>query len=363
MESTISRRNFLALTSLTAMGITLSKADVFANILKPNSKFGGVQIGAITYSFRSMPHDVDQLIQFCVDCNISAIELMGDPAEDFAGKPKAPFRMGPPMGGTPPRGAGGQPGGPPPGGGQRPAGGPPPAGGMQGQRPQMTDEQRKQMAEYAVQVAEWRKTASMDKFKEVGKKFKKAGISIYAFKPNAFGANNTDAEVEYGMQAAKALGATSVTVELPTDPKQSQRLGDLAAKNQIFVGYHEHLQATDTLWDEALAQSPYNSMNLDCGHYIAAGGANTKASLLALIEAKHDRITSLHIKDRTNKERGQGNLAWGSGDTPLKEILLLMKEKKYKFPASVELEYEIPAGSNAIIEVTKCVAYCKALLG
>ncbi len=356
IENEISRRKFLTISSLATLGLTIVDSQLMAkSLLKPNSKFGGVQIGVITYSFRSMPHDVDQLINFCLESNISAIEMMGDPAEEFAGKPKAPFRMGPPAGG-PPRGPQAA-GGPPPAGAPAPGQGPGP-----GQRPQMTDEQRKQMAEYGKQVAEWRATVSMDKFAEVGKKFKKAGIKIYAFKPNAFGANNSDVEVEYGMRAAKALGATSVTVELPTDPAQTKRLGDLGAKHQVYVGYHAHLQATDTLWDEALAQSPYNSLNLDCGHYIAVGGTNTKESLLALIQAKHDRITSMHIKDRTNKAHGSGNLAWGSGDTPIKEILLLMKEKGYKFPASIELEYEIPPGSNAIIEVGKCVLFAKNIL-
>ncbi|MDZ7933384.1 MAG: sugar phosphate isomerase/epimerase [Emticicia sp.] len=326
MKNQLSRRDFMAIAPLATLGFVLSKrSNTWLD--KPNSKFNGVQIGAITFSFRSMPHDIDQLLQFCIDCNVSAIEMMGDPAEDFAGKPKNPnpFRMGPPS-----------------------------------QRPQMTEEQKAQMAEYNKTVAAWRATASMDKFKEIRKKFNAAGVTIYAFKPNAFGANNSDTEIEYGMNAAKALGATSVTLELPTDSAQTKRLGDLGAKNKVYVGYHAHLQATDSLWDEALKQSPYNSLNLDCGHYIAVGGKNTKESLLALIEAKHDRITSIHIKDRTAD--GKGNLAWGKGDTPLKEILTLMKTKKYKFPATVELEYEIPEGSNAVKEVAKCVAYAKGLL-
>jgi len=325
----ISRRNFLTVAPLAGAGLMLSNPLDFL-AMKPNSKFAGVQVGTITYSFRSMPHDVDQLLQFLLEANVSAIELMGDPAETYAGKPASPVRMGPP-----------------------------PAGG---QRPQMTDEQRAQIAEYNKKVAEWRATVAMDKFVEIRKKFKKAGVSIYAFKPNAFGPNNSDAEVEYGMRAAKALGATSVTLELPTDPKQSQRLGDLAAKHKIFVGYHNHTQATDTLWDEALKQSPYNSINLDAGHYVAAGGKNTRESLLAFIEAKHDRITSMHVKDRQTPTNGAGNLEWGKGDTPLKEMLTLMRDKKYKFPATVELEYTVPEGSNAVKEVAKCVAYAKQLL-
>jgi sugar phosphate isomerase/epimerase len=328
-----SRRQFLINGSLVSLGVLWASQAAVSKTLfaeKPNSKFGGVQIGAITYSFRSMPGSVDDLIKYCIACNISAIELMGDAVEDYAGKPKS----------TMPRPAyvPGQP------------------------RPQMSDEQRAAMAKYNTEVADWRAGVSMDKYKEVRKMFNDAGISIYAFKPNALGPNNTDREVEYALKAAKALGASSVTIELPTDLKQSQRLGDLASKHQVYIGYHAHLQATDTAWDAALAQSPFNSLNLDCGHYIAAGGPNTTATLLALIEAKHDRITSMHIKDRKSKENGGQNVVWGQGNTPLKEILGLLKSKKYKFPASIELEYDLPAGSDAVQETKKCVEYAKAIL-
>jgi sugar phosphate isomerase/epimerase len=129
------------------------------------------------------------------------------------------------------------------------------------------------------------------------------------------------------------------------------------------VGYHAHTQATDTAWDVALAQSPYNSINLDCGHYIAAGGANTASTLLAFIEAKNARITSMHLKDRKTKENGAANVEWGKGDTPIKDILQLLKKKKYNIPVSVELEYDIPEGSDAVKEVKKCVMFAKQALG
>ena len=333
-QKTNSRRKFLTQSAFLGAGVFLSK-DILA-LANADSKFGGVQIGAITYSFRSLPTDVDKIIEYCKQAGVSALELMGDTAEAFAGSPAAntmPMRM---MG--------------------------PPPGAAPGQRPQMTDEQRKAMAERMQKGREWRETVSMDKFVELRKKFKDAGITIYAYKPNALGENNSDGEIEYAMKAAKALGATSVTVELPTKPEQSKRLGDIAAKHKVYVGYHAHLQATDTAWDVALAQSPYNSLNLDCGHYIAAGGANTKETLLKLIEAKHDRITSMHLKDRTTKEKGQKNLVWGTGDTPIIEVLQLMKKNKYKFPATIELEYEVPADSDAVKEVAKCVEYAKKAL-
>jgi sugar phosphate isomerase/epimerase len=329
-----SRRAFLTQSALLGAGVFFSR-DLLA-FANPDSKFGGVQIGTITYSFRSLPTDVDKVIEYCNKAGISALELMGDTAEAYAGSPVAntqPMRMMAP-----------------------------PPGAAPGQRPQMTDEQRKAMADRVQKGREWRETVSMDKFVELRKKFNDAGITIYAYKPNALGENNSDGEIEYAMKAAKALGAKSVTVELPTKPEQSKRLGDIGAKHKVYVGYHAHLQATDTAWDVALDQSPYNSLNLDCGHYIAAGGSNTKESLLALIEAKHDRITSMHLKDRTTKEHGQKNLLWGTGDTPIVEVLQLMKKKKYKFPATIELEYEVPADSDAVKEVAKCVEYAKKAL-
>jgi sugar phosphate isomerase/epimerase len=70
----------------------------------------------------------------------------------------------------------------------------------------------------------------------------------------------------------------------------------------------------------------------------------------------------MHIKDRKNKVNGSKNMPWGEGDTPLKEILTLLKTKKYKIPASIELEYDIPAGSDAVKETKKCFEYAKAIL-
>lgn len=320
-----SRRAFLASGTMASIGLLLASQQSFASQwAKPNSKFKGVQIGAITYSYRGMPGSIQEIISYLADSGVSATELMGDAVEEFAGRPKSPIQWRPGV--------------------------------------KLTDEQRAQMAVYQKEVAAWRETASLDKYKEVRAMLDQAGIKVYAYKPNAFGPNNSDAEVEHALKAAKVLGASSVTLELPTDLKHTQRLGDLGAKHGVYFGYHAHLQATDTAWDAALAQSPYNSLNLDCGHYIAAGGPNTKESLLALIAAKHDRISSMHIKDRLNKENGGKNMPWGEGNTPLKEILTLLKEKKYKFPATIELEYDIPAGSNAVKEVKICVEYAKKIL-
>lgn len=319
----LSRRQFFGRTAAAMSGIALASnafsAPAFIrNLGKPNSKFNGVQIGAITYSFRSLPGDAESVLKYCVDCNISAIELMGPTAEAFAG---APHTSTQPMGGG---------------------------------RQQVSAEER---AERSKAIAAWRASVSMDKFEQLRKMYKDAGVSIYAYKPNALGEDNTDAEVEYALRAAKALGATHVTVELPKDPAQSKRLGMIANKHKIAVAYHGHTQQTFTSWDEAIAQAKYNGANCDVGHYVAAG-----FDPIPLLESKHDHIYSIHLKDRKSKDNGGENMPWGEGDTPLVKVLQLMKKNKYKFPGSIELEYKIPEGSDAIKEVSKCVEFCRKAL-
>lgn len=331
MSSHPTRRAFLYQSSLASLGVLVAGKSAFANGLfqsTPNSLIKGVQIGVTTYSFRSLPGHPDKLLQYCIDSNINAVELKGDEVEDYLGKPVNPVKLPPRVAGQP--------------------------------RQELSEETKAQIKQYQQDVAAWRESVSMDGFEGVRKKFNAAGIHIFAYKPNALAPENTDGEIMYALRAAKALGATSVSVELPSDPAQTKRLGDLAGKAKVYIGYHAHLQASETAWDTALAQSPYNTLNLDCGHYMAAG--NTKESLLSLIESKHQRITSMHLKDRKTKANGGKNMPWGEGDTPLKEILALMKEKKYKMPATIELEYDVPPGSDAVKETKKCRDYAQMLL-
>jgi sugar phosphate isomerase/epimerase len=176
---------------------------------------------------------------------------------------------------------------------------------------------------------------------------------------------NQDEEIEYAMKATKALGADYVTAEL-TDEANTKRISYYAEKHNVKVGYHGHLQSTDIAWDFALNDSENNYINLDIGHYIAVGGDNTKETLLKFIEKNHDRICSLHLKDRNAptemSPNDRDNKIWGQGDTPIKEVLLLMQKNSYDFTATIEREYPIPEGSNVVDEVIKCMDYCKSVL-
>jgi sugar phosphate isomerase/epimerase len=169
---------------------------------------------------------------------------------------------------------------------------------------------------------------------------------------------NSDADINYAMQAGKMLGANHVTLELPNDPLHSLRLGKLAQKNGIKVAYHGHEQQHAHWWDTALEQSSHNAINLDLGHYTAAGNTDS----LEFIQKQHKTILSMHVKDRQNPENGKKNLPFGQGDTPIKEVLKLMRDQNYNFPATVEYEYRTPKDSSVIEEVKKSIEYCKNAL-
>src|SRR5262249_13029589 len=187
---------------------------------KPNSLIDGVQIGTITYSYRSLPdQSAEATLRYIVDSGVSAIELMGGPVESFAGAPTAG------RGGGPGRGAGGARG---PGGrgrGQRGEGNPaelPPgakmgewhghqcvipeegsgaggtarAGGAGGRgRGQAAPEEQAAQQEQAAKVKAWRTSVSMDPFKKLRKMYNDAGVTIYAWKQ--LSPNMSDEEFEY----------------------------------------------------------------------------------------------------------------------------------------------------------------------
>jgi sugar phosphate isomerase/epimerase len=337
-----------------------------ANLLaaKPNSVFGGVQLGVITYSFRDMPDahtNGDTMLKYIVDSGSSGIELMSDAAEAWAGVPAAPAQPGGRGGGA--RGGSGGGGARGPRGGSGglgfgggPRGGSGPRGGGGGGGRQASPEQQA----HAEAVKAWRLSVSMDKYKAFRKLYNDAGVSIYAFKlPPTPGMS--DDEIDYIFNVAKTLGSTHVTGELPTDLVFAKRQGDFALKHGLLMAYHAHEQATATAWDGVLEVSKGNAVNIDCGHYYAGTGL----SPVPVLEKLHARIASCHLKDRTPSTPGHDgeNLPWGQGSTPIAEILKTIQKNKWKFPASVELEYQVPAGSDSVIEVKKCIEYARKALG
>jgi sugar phosphate isomerase/epimerase len=102
-----------------------------------------------------------------------------------------------------------------------------------------------------------------------------------------------------------------------------------------------------------MALSPYFKVNLDIGHFTAAN-----FDAVAYIRENHEHITHLHIKDR--KRNDGTNEQFGDGDTPIKQVLALLKEKK--FPIRAFVEYEYVGIRTSPEEVKRCMEYMRAAL-
>ena len=307
--------------------VAMPAARVWA--ARPNSVFGGVQVGInAPYSFHNIPGGADDILSYMTQTNISAAELRLQPVEAFLKAP-APWIA--------PRGE-----------------------GRGAARPPLTPEQKAEQSAAGEAIQKWRLAQSMEPFKAFRKKYEDAGVLIQIVKYD--GINTfTDDVVDYCFQVAKALGAYAISCEIPVS--QTERLGQFAAKHKMMVGYHGHGNLTDpeafgrlAAWEQAFGYSRYNGANVDIGHFFAATGT----SPAAWIKEHHERVTHVHIKDR--KANNGPNMPFGQGDTPIKEILLMMKKEKYKFQATIEMEYPVPEGSTLLAEIGKCVRYCQDIL-
>lgn len=354
----LSRRKFLGNTATIAafsmipvnyLGKNIDKAATSA-VTAPGSNFGGVQIGAITYSWRSMPGGVENVIKYCKEAGLSSIELMSNDVEEFLGAPKNPMMgmFGPPPGPRPTAAAPGTQ--PAPTAPAAPAGPP--------QRRELTQEQKDAIAKYNTEMKAWRLALPMSKFEEVRKMFENAGINIPIVKFSP--ARWSDEEIDYAFQAAKALGAKGITEEIGEEAVK--KLGPIAEKHGMYAIFHNHMQfATPGFsYDPFLAISPAVMMNFDTGHFWGSTGLHPNT----IIEKYHDRIFSIHLKDKTGPKTDPANTneVWGQGESPLADILLLIKKNKWPIYCDIELEYDIKPWSNAVKETKTCVEYARQIL-
>lgn len=206
-------------------------------------------------------------------------------------------------------------------------------------------------------LRQWRLSTPMDFFAGVGKRFEDAGVKIHSYTMN-YTSNFTDEEIDKTFEQAKALGTNIVASS--TQVSMAKRLLPYAEKHKTLLAFHGHSNtrdanefATPESFQSALEQSKYARINLDIGHFFAAG-----YDPVAFIQEHHDKITHLHIKDR--KKNDGPNMPWGEGDTPIKQVLLLLKEKKYPIPAFVEYEYR--GAGTPVEEVKKCLDYMRQVL-
>jgi sugar phosphate isomerase/epimerase len=311
-----SRRDFgkIALAAVPTAGVALAV---------PNSKIDGVQIGIISYSFRDLPPDT--IVPNMVKLGLGEVELMSNHAEALAGAPPAPAR------------------------------------GERGQAP------TPEMLAAQQVLKDWRVAAMPNTFLPVRKMFTDAGIDLRVLCYN-MGANITDDEIDYAFRMARALGARAMSSS--STVTVARRVAPVADKYKMPWGAHGHDNvedpeqfATPETYAKVMAMGKYMWVNLDIGHFTAAGFDS-----VSFIRQNHARITNLHLKDRKKSPPGettaipQNNMPWGQGDTPIREVLQLLKKVKYDIPANIEYEYAAHATADTVTEISRCLEYAKKAL-
>ena len=203
----------------------------------------------------------------------------------------------------------------------------------------------------------WRLETPLDHFHGIRKKFESAGIRIWAYNysPNV---RFTDEEINRGFEIAKALGAEIITASATLE--SAKKIAPFAEKHRMLVAMHNHSStedpnefATPESFETAMKLSKDFKVNLDIGHFTAAN-----YDAVAYLKEHHASITNLHIKDR-RKNQGD-NVPWGTGDTPIREVLQLLKREKWPIRAYMEYEHRGTAGT--VEEVKTCFAYARQVL-
>lgn len=201
----------------------------------------------------------------------------------------------------------------------------------------------------------WRETVSMDVFHRIRDQFAKAKIALCAYNISIQD-SYSDAELERAFDMTAALGAPLITSS--SNIKTVARIAPIAEKRKMLVGMHNHSRidpnefATATSLSNALQQGRYIAVNLDVGHFTA-----TNEDAVAFLKQHHDRIVTLHIKDR-KRDQGPG-VELGTGDAPNAQVLKLVRDNNWPIPMNLEYEYK---GGDTLAEVQKMFDYCKRAL-
>ena len=207
----------------------------------------------------------------------------------------------------------------------------------------------------AEQLAAWRKAVSMERVKEFRKKYEDAGVLIEIVKVDGL-FKLTDGELDYAFTLAKTLGGRAISSEISNKEADLKRVGQFADKHQLMVGYHGHASTKPEHWEKAFSLAKHNGANVDLGHFVAGNNV----SPAAFIKEHHERITHVHVKDR--KKNNGPNTPFGEGDTPIADVLRLIRENKWNIQATIEFEYKVPAGSDRMKELARTIKYCRDAL-
>ena len=309
---TLNRRRFAQLAAGALLTPSLVRAAAAAG--KPNSKVAGVHIGInAPYSFGNAAMSADDILKTLGQLGLSAVELRTQPIEAQFG---APANLTSAKNKVLPAGA---------------------------------------AEDNAKQLRTWRETVDMAKARDFRKHWESTGVFIEVIKvDNIF--KMAESELDYAFNLAKALGARGISTEISKSEDDHKRVGKFADKHKIYLALHGHATTGPDHWEKAFTHGEYVGANVDIGHFVAGD----HGSPVEFIKKHHKRITHVHIKDR---KKGNGpNTPFGEADTPIGEVLRLIRDNKWPIQATIEFEYKVPADSDRMTELAKSIKFCRDAL-
>ena len=195
-------------------------------------------------------------------------------------------------------------------------------------------------------------------FRGAKAKFDASPLTVFSIS-QTFEEDCTDAEIDAIFQHLQALGVQRFHSN-QTRVIMGPRLVPYVAKYKIKPSFHPHAASSDpreigsaATLEYLMGLSPDFNVCLDIGHF-TAGNEDSVSFLLR----HHERITHLHVKDR---KRNQGpNVEWGTGDTPIRECLTLIRDQR--LPIRVIMEREFAGTGTPVQEVAKNLGYMRNIL-
>ena len=165
-----------------------------------------------------------------------------------------------------------------------------------------------------------------------------AGIKLHAAGAIYF-AKDEDADIRSKFEYCKRAGIAVIVAGDPA-PETLPRMERFAKEYDIRIAVHNH-GPEDKLWPSPLdvlkavkGMDPRIGCCIDVGHTVRAG-----TDVVQAIQEVGSRLLSMHMKDLTNFQSKESQVAVGEGIMPVRKMFEALIAAKYQ--GSVDLEYEI----------------------
>jgi sugar phosphate isomerase/epimerase len=218
----------------------------------------------------------------------------------------------------------------------------------------------------------WRRATTLETWRAVRQQFERAGIDvpILWYSLGFQGAPTSDEDIEYAFRMAQGLGVRQMSGS--STLTIAKRIAPVAERHRMLWAGHTQDNVNDPeqfvtpeAYEALLALSPYFRINLDLGYFTAAG-----FDAVPFIEKHHARIIDIHLKDKKRARSLGGavtnnavnNWPWGTGDTPIREVVQLLARNRYDIPVNIEYEYGCRTAADSVTELRRCYAYLRDAL-